>query len=156
METTARRSIVRIIATLALLLGMGAAAAITGSAAFADDEYVQQQSSSFDLLDREKNRDPMCRGFVFIGQTASNTIEATGSVTCKPGVKPSIVRSYVGIHTGGPAPIVRESKSCIECGASFSAVSLTNAQPGTRYCALASGNDGINAVEGFGTVCITA
>jgi hypothetical protein len=63
-----------------------AAVGAVAPAAHADDDYVRQANAVFELSDANGTPPSVqCVGHAFVGQTPANSIEASTTITCRPG-----------------------------------------------------------------------
>lgn len=142
---------------LIAVLSISLALAIVLPGTATADGYARQNRVAYPIKDAYGHVHPSCTGEAWIGQTTSNSIQATSRVTCGP-ARPASNQTETTI-TNGPGLAERlasKKEVCADCSTVIASASHPGGSPGTQYCV-----QGFGAIftpvrgSGGGTACIT-
>jgi hypothetical protein len=139
------------------ILAISAVTLLFAASPAAAQDYVRNSSISYDLRDGFGRPHPTCRGFAFIGQTVSNTIEAYSTVRCSGnGIMPAAsVTTFIKREPQTLNYVAQKLDNCVDCRYVVASVNTPGAAPGSRFCVQGSGHF-FAAIQGngSGTTCI--
>jgi hypothetical protein len=143
--------------SMLIVLTISTATLVFGASHASAQDYVRNSSVSYDLRDAFGHPHPRCRGFAFIGQTVSNTIEAYSTVRCTGNgiLATASTTTSIKHEPGTLTHIAQRLDKCVDCGFVVASVSTRGAGPGTRFCVQGSGHF-FTPIQGngTGTTCI--
>jgi len=131
----------RLVATLMIGASIFMITVAAPTAAYGQD-YVRQNDVTYPLKDAYGHVHPTCTGRAWIGQTASNSIEATSRVSCGP-ARPATNQTETVIAPAPRSPqvLAKKKEVCGDCSTVLASVSVAGGGPGSQYC-----------VQGFGSI----